>query len=145
MKYHPDKNAGDESAKVRFQAISEAYSLLSDPEKRRYYDETGELDDVEISPEDFVAQFQEMMAEMMDGQSVMEMVAGMTPAEIASMPRFPFPKVRSPRSQADCASTACAHWHSAVFPAHRRNFSPMVPSLPACASRPTALMICLRR
>ena len=29
MRYHPDKNAGDEAAKVRFQAISEAYSLLS--------------------------------------------------------------------------------------------------------------------
>ena len=69
MKFHPDKNAGDDQAKVRFQAISEAYSLLSDPDKRRFYDETGEIDDMEVSPEDFVGQFQEMMAEMMAAES----------------------------------------------------------------------------
>ena len=92
MKYHPDKNAGSESAKAKFQAISDAYSLLSDPEKRRFYDQTGERDDVEVSPEDMVAQFQEMMAEMMDADSIMDMVAGMPPAEIASMPPFPFPR-----------------------------------------------------
>ena len=37
-------------------------------------------------------QFQEMMAELMGGESVMEMVAGMSPAEIKMMPPFPFPK-----------------------------------------------------
>ena len=97
MRYHPDKNAGDGAAKERFQAISEAYTLLADPEKRAFYDETGELDEADISPEDFVSQFQEMMEELMDGQSVLDMVAGMSAAEIAAMPPFPFPRELFPQ------------------------------------------------
>ena len=44
-KYHPDKNPDDPKAKTMFQAIQEAYEILSDPEKRKRYDETGEMDD----------------------------------------------------------------------------------------------------
>ena len=35
MKYHPDRNPGDESAKAKFQEASEAYEVLSNPEKRQ--------------------------------------------------------------------------------------------------------------
>jgi molecular chaperone DnaJ len=37
--YHPDSNAGDEKAEARFKEISEAYSVLSDPEQRAEYDQ----------------------------------------------------------------------------------------------------------
>lgn len=41
-KYHPDLNPNDESAQKKFQQINEANEVLSDPEKRKKYDEYGE-------------------------------------------------------------------------------------------------------
>ena len=52
LQYHPDKYNSStnskqdvEDAKLKFQAISLAYSILSDPQKRAFYDETGEYND----------------------------------------------------------------------------------------------------
>jgi len=45
MRFHPDKNSDKEEAAEKFNKIHQAYEILMDDEKRRYYDDTGEIDD----------------------------------------------------------------------------------------------------
>lgn len=40
-KYHPDTNPGDKEAEAKFKEASEAYAILSDPQKRQQYDQFG--------------------------------------------------------------------------------------------------------
>ncbi len=44
LKYHPDKNKGDKKAEDKFKEISEAYAVLSDPDKKKQYDTYGSTD-----------------------------------------------------------------------------------------------------
>lgn len=45
-KYHPDLNPGDKTAEAKFKEIQEAYSVLSNPQKRKQYDQFGTVGDM---------------------------------------------------------------------------------------------------
>src|SRR5690606_37367454 len=41
MKFHPDRNQGDDSASDKFKEVKEAYEILTDPQKKAAYDQYG--------------------------------------------------------------------------------------------------------
>lgn len=49
-KYHPDLNPNDKSAEEKFKEISEAYAILSDPEKKKKYDSVGYYQNFNVPP-----------------------------------------------------------------------------------------------
>lgn len=79
LRWHPDKNQGDVAAQEKFKEISKAYSVLGDAKKREYYDKTGDVEDMDVSAEDFVKMFQAMMSEMLGGLSIADMLEGAPP------------------------------------------------------------------
>ncbi len=43
LEFHPDRKPGDRAAEARYKEIQNAYEVLGDPERRRHFDETGEV------------------------------------------------------------------------------------------------------
>jgi molecular chaperone DnaJ len=68
MKWHPDKNSGNEQATEKFQRISHAYSILSDSKKKAYYDKYGTIDEDNFNFEEFMKNFKfDFNFDMFDG------------------------------------------------------------------------------
>ena len=73
MRYHPDRNPGDNSAAEKFREISEAYEILRDNKKRKQYDAYGHVGDRSDLDFDFANGFAGIFEEMFGG----DMGAGM--------------------------------------------------------------------
>lgn len=67
LQLHPDKNPGDDLAAARFQRVSRAYDVLGDPQKRQFYDNNGLSEELDVSAEDWMASFTEMVHEFSGG------------------------------------------------------------------------------
>ena len=84
LQLHPDKaglgGAEGAAASAAFQRVSFAYSVLSSAEKRRYYDATGDTEELEVSAEEFASSLQEMLGELLGGLSLQARPAARRPA-----------------------------------------------------------------
>ncbi|HVR20422.1 MAG TPA: molecular chaperone DnaJ [Polyangiaceae bacterium] len=73
LKHHPDRNPGDAEAEVKFKEATEAYSVLSDGDKRAQYDRFGHaglgggFDFSSAGVGDILSQFQEMFSDFFGG------------------------------------------------------------------------------
>ncbi len=72
LKYHPDRNPGDPSAEAKFKEATEAFSVLSDDDKRQRYDQFGHaglegMGGFDFQNVDIFSQFQDLFADFFGG------------------------------------------------------------------------------
>ncbi len=72
LKYHPDRNPGDPSAEAKFKEATEAFSVLSDDDKRQRYDQFGHaglegMGGFDFQNVDIFSQFQDLFADFFAG------------------------------------------------------------------------------
>lgn len=72
LKHHPDRNPGDKEAEVKFKEATEAFSVISDADKRRRYDQFGHagldgMGGVDFSNFDIFSQFQDLFSDFFGG------------------------------------------------------------------------------
>jgi len=79
LKTHPDKVSDDkkEEAKAKFQQIAFAYALLSDPVRRKRYDDTGSTSEAVVETEDFswADYFREQYADVISEEAIKQFAA----------------------------------------------------------------------
>ncbi|CAN4089365.1 unnamed protein product [Withania somnifera] len=61
LKWHPDKHRCNDAATTKFQEINEAYSVLSDPDKRPDYDLNGKYEINNYTLPEYLARFKGMI------------------------------------------------------------------------------------